>query len=237
MLQARTEAYHGHLEKARELGRLAVGFQSENGFREEAARNLALIALEDAECGHREAAKQGVTSVLSRSPGRTAQPLAALAFVEIGELAQGKTLTTKLERAYPLDTILNRYWLPTVRAAIQIKQRSPNDAVSTLEAIVDYELASAGPLYPAYMRGRAYLSQQNTTAAAAEFQKLLDHSGIVLNDPLGALARLQLARAYALQGDKTKALNAYEDFLTLWKDADSDIHIYKQAKAEYAKLK
>jgi eukaryotic-like serine/threonine-protein kinase len=137
---------------------------------------------------------------------------------------------------------LNSYWLPTIRAAIDIERGSPGRAVELLQAASPYELGSAPPLpqgtiYPAYVRGEAYLLAHDGAAAAAEFRKLLDHQGIVQNFPTGALVALQLGRAYALSGDGAKARTAYQDFLVLWKDADPDIPILIAAKSESTKLK
>jgi hypothetical protein len=140
-----------------------------------------------------------------------------------------------------LNTVLKLYWLPTLKAAIELHGGNSAQALLFLEAAAPYELGEPPPLqegtlYPAYLRGEAYLAAHNGTAAAAEFQKFIDHRGIIINFPLGALAHLGIARAYALSGDTAKAKAAYLDFLTLWKDADPDIPILKEAKAEYAKL-
>ena len=167
--------------------------------------------------------------------------LAALALARIGDSARARALADELEKDNPSNTRLNVYWLPTIKAAIEMKQGHPDRTITFLEKTLPYELGQPAPLdvgtlYPAYLRGQAYLMMHNGPAAAAEFQKLLDHQGIVLNYPLGALAHLQLGRAYAMSGDTTKAKAAYQDFLTLWKDADPDVPILHQAKAEYAKL-
>jgi hypothetical protein len=137
--------------------------------------------------------------------------------------------------------VLKVYWLPTIKAAIELNTNNSTQSLVFLEAPAPYELGEPpqfqpGTLYPAYVRGQAYLAAHNGTAATAEFQKLVDHRNIVVNFPLGALAHLGLARAYALSGDTTKATAAYKDFLALWKDADPDIPILKEAKAEYARL-
>jgi len=145
--------------------------------------------------------------------------------------------------SYPTNTILKLYWLPTINAAIELSRGNSSQALVYLEAAAPYELGSPPPLqegtlYPAYLRGQAYLLAHNGTAAAAEFQKLVDHRGIVLNFVTGSLAHLQIGRAYAIAGDPAKAKAAYQDFFSLWKDADPDpdIPILKEAKAEYAKL-
>jgi len=144
-----------------------------------------------------------------------------------------------MEKNYPLNTVLKLYWLPTNEAAIALNLGNSSQAIVDLEAAAPYELGDAGfvnYLYPAYVRGQAYLLAHNGTAAAAESQKLLDHRGIVQNFVTGALAHLQIGRAYTMSGDTSKAKTAYNDFLTLWKDADPDIPILEQAKTEYAKL-
>jgi hypothetical protein len=137
--------------------------------------------------------------------------------------------------------MINGYWLPTIRAGIEIQRNNPSKAIELLQAASPYDLANPPPgvgglLHPVYVRGQAYLLLHQGDQAAAEFQKFLDHRGVVMNCPLGALAHLGMARASVLQGDTTKARSAYQDFLTLWKDADPDIPILKEAKAEYAKL-
>ena len=154
-----------------------------------------------------------------------------------------QTMADDLNKRSPLDTMLNGYWLPAIRAAIALDGKHPEKAVELLQAALAYELGQPSPtaqvggsLYPVYVRGEAYLATHQVSEAATEFQKILDHRGIVLNSSIGVLAHLQIGRAYATQGDTAKAKAAYQDFLTLWKDADPDIPILKQAKAEYAKL-
>jgi len=169
--------------------------------------------------------------------------LAALALAQAGDAAQAQTISDDLARGYPLDTLINGYWLPTIRAAIALDHNNPTEAIKALRGATSYELGInpfmaywVVPLHPAYVRGEAYLRLRRGKEAAAEYQKFVDHWGAVRNCPLGALARLGLARAYAMQGDSAKAHTAYQEFLTLWKDADPDIPILKQAKAEYARL-
>ena len=147
-----------------------------------------------------------------------------------------------LARRFPEDTVVQFNYLPTVNAILQINSGNPAKAIEILEAARPYELGSPSnismslSMYPVYVRGLAYLSAKEGSQAIAEFQKILTHRGIVQTEPIGSLAQLGLARAYALQGDAIKAKAAYQDFLTLWKDADADIPTLKQAKAEYAKL-
>jgi eukaryotic-like serine/threonine-protein kinase len=143
----------------------------------------------------------------------------------------------------PLDILVTNYWIPVIRASVEINRGNPSRAIEILQPVTPYELASpvtwpglGGPLYPAYLRGASFLLLHRGTDAAAEYQKLVDHRGFMLACPLGALARLGMARALLSQGDKVKAQLHYQEFVTLWKDADPDIPVLKQAKAEYAKL-
>ena len=145
-------------------------------------------------------------------------------------------LVVKLQKDYPNNTVVKTFWLPTIRAAVELKNSNPTKAIEYLELTQPYELNPYQNLYPAYVRGQARLMMHDGAAAATEFQKLIHYRGVVQNDPVGALAHLQLGRAYAVQGDSTKAKAAYQEFLTLWKDADPDIPVLKQAKVEYAKL-
>jgi tetratricopeptide (TPR) repeat protein len=178
---------------------------------------------------------------LALAPGRDVRVFAALALARIGETSRAEKLVQELEKSDPSNTVLSLYRLPAVNAAIGLNQGNSSQALVLQEAAAPYELGQPSPsplgtLYPVYLRGQAYLLAHNGAAAAAEFQKLLDHPGIALNFPLGVLAHLQMARAFVTTGDTAKAKGAYKDFLTLWKDADPDIPILKKAKAEYAKL-
>ena len=198
-------------------------------------------ALREAEFGNTEAAKQDVAAALALAPGRDVKMFAGLTLALVGERGRAKAILEELEKSYPSQTMLKVYWLPTIKATIELNANNAAQALVFLEAAAPYELGQPpqfqlGTLYPAYMRGQAQLMARNGSAAATEFQKFLDHRCITLNFPLGALAHLGLARAYALSGDRTKARAAYQDFFTLWKDADPDIPILKEAKAEYAKL-
>jgi hypothetical protein len=151
-------------------------------------------------------------------------------------------LAAELDKTFPLDTLVQRYWLPTIRAAVALQRKDPNQAIELLKMASTVELGEITQsttifLCPAYLRGEAFLTLRDCTQAAAEFQKFVDHRGLVMNFPWGTLARLGLARAYAMEGNTAKARTAYQDFLTIWKNADPDIPILKEAKAEYAKLK
>jgi predicted Zn-dependent protease len=161
---------------------------------------------------------------------------AALALARAGDTSGAEKLAAELDNTFPLDTLVQRYWLPAIRAGGALERKDPNRAIELLKVASTIELGGWPNLVPAYLRGEAYLMLHDGNAAAAEFQKFIDHRGLVGNFPWGALARLGLARAYALQGNTTQARAAYKDFLTLWKDADPDIPILKEAKAEYARL-
>jgi serine/threonine protein kinase/tetratricopeptide (TPR) repeat protein len=239
--QSDTEAYSGHLSKGRDFSRRAVDAAVRADSKETAAIWQINAALREAEFGNPSTAKQDVAAALALSPGRDVEMLAALTLARSGETARAKTIVAELEKNYPSHTVLKVYWLPTIKAAVELDTDNAAQSLVFLEAAAPYELGGPpqfqmGTLYPAYIRGQAYLAAHNGAAAAAEFQKFLDHRGIVINFPLSALAHLGLARSYALSGDTAKAKTAYNDFLTLWKDADPDIPILKQAKAEYVKL-
>jgi tetratricopeptide (TPR) repeat protein len=239
--QSGTEAYYGRLVKARDFSRRAVDSAVRNDSKETAALWQVNAALREAEFGNTAAAKQGVGAALALAPGRDVKLFAALALARIGEIAGAKAIVEELEKNHPSDTMLKVYWLPTIKAAMELNANNSTQAVMFLEAAAPYELGIPpqfllGTMYPAYIRGQAQLLAHNGVASAVEFQKFLDHRGIVINFPLGALAHLGLARAYATAGDTGKAKAAYNDFFALWKDADPDIPILKEAKAEYAKL-
>ena len=237
-VQSNTEAYYGRLRNAQRVSQRSVELARRGNFKERAAETQEFEALREAEFGNYDLAKQAVAAGLKLSAGRGVKPLAALALARAGDANRAETLANEMNKAFPSDTLLQRYWLPTIRGAIKLARKNPAGALGALQG-VSYELGT-GPrmnaLQPAYVLGQAYLGTRQGKEAAAEFQKFLDHRSIVLNSPLGALAHLQLGRAYLLQGDTAKARAAYQDFLALWKDADPDIPILKEAKAEYAKL-
>jgi eukaryotic-like serine/threonine-protein kinase len=238
--QADTEAWYGRLKAARVFTRRAM--DSASGAQETAAGYQVTAALFEANSGEWEQGRVDANSAVKLAPNRDVQALAAVALAQAGDTASAEKLAAKLDQDFPLDTLVQRYWLPIIRAAIALLQwRAPNRAIELLEVASPIELAGAtnisNPgLWPVYVRGEAYLMLHDGNRAAAEFQKYIDHRGMVRNSQIGMLARLGLARAYSLQGDTTKARAAYQDFLTVWKDADPDIPILKQAKAEYAKL-
>ncbi len=239
--QSDSYAYYGRLAEARDFSRRAVDSAVRADSKETAALWEANAALREAEFGDNASANQGVTAALSLAPGRDVKLFAAIALARIGEAERAQVLVEELEKNYPSNTVLKLYWLPTVKAAIALNKGNAAQVLIFLEAAAPYELGSPPPLqlgtlYPAYLRGQAYLLAHNGNAAAAQFQKLLDHRGIVVNFVAGTLARLQLARAYALAGETAKAKSAYQSFFNQWKNADPDIPILKEAKAEYAKL-
>ena len=284
--QADTEAYHGRLAKARELTRRTVDSALRDGRLEAAATFRAAAALREAAFGNREPARREATAALTMAPGQMVRTLAALALARAGDTAKASGLADDLHKQAPLDTLLNTYWLPTIRAFIALghsvvpssnpppsARKGGAAAIELLEPVTPYELELPTlywvlnvTLCPVDARGEAYLALGRGAEAAVEFQKILDHPGLVGNFPIGALARLGLGRAYALQAGVdiageakpgtrpgadaaggnarhaplpqalAKARSAYQDFFALWSDADPDIPILKQAKAEYARL-
>jgi len=239
--QSDTEGYYGRLTKARDYSRRAADSAVRADSKETAALWQVNAALREAEFGNVAAAKQNVGAALALAPGRDVRVLSALALARVGDTARAKAMVEQLEKSDPLNTVLKLYWLPTLKAAIELQAGNSAQALVSLEAAAPCELGEPPPfqegtLYPAYLRGEAYIAAHNSSSAATEFQKFLDHRGIVINSSLGALAHLGLARAYSMQDNTAKAKAAYQDFLKLWKDADPDIPILKEAKAEYAKL-
>src|SRR5215469_13175960 len=242
-LESDTEAWFGKLKNARVLSRQAVESAQRGGEKEPAALWQVNAAVREALLGNTDAARQNAATVAALESGsRDAKAQAGFAYALAGDAVHAQSVVDDLAKSFPQDTILQSVWLPTVRAQIERSHKNATQSIELLRASVPYEfgmLSSTGVnscLYPMYVRAQAYLTAEQGSAAAAEFQKILEHRGLLWNCATGALARLGLARAYALQGDTTKARAAYQDFLTLWKDADPDVPILKQAKAEYAKL-
>ena len=242
--EADTAAYSGRLRSAREFSRQAVDSAEQAGHKEAAEVYSALATLREALFGNADGAKRRGTSAMRHPAGHDLQYATALASAYAGDDEQAQKLADDLGQRYPEATVVQFNYLPTLRAKLAVSRGNASEALETLRAAQPYELGRTTysalgwtALYPIYVRGEAYLAAHQGKEAAAEFQKVLDHRGIVLNGPIGALARLQLGRAYAMQGDTAKAKTAYQDFLTLWKDADPDIPILQAAKAEYAKLR
>jgi len=240
--QADTEAYFGRLANARDLIRMARASKLHEGASEPAGFLQVDSALYEAELGDAHRAREEALQVLAGSGTTTyvVQVQAALALARSGESSRSLAVAQELEKQFPSNTMLNFYWVPAIRAATALNQKNPHAAIEALEATTPYELGSPASalanLYPVYLRGLAYLETGQSQEAAREFRKILDHQGVILNFPTGALARLQLGRAQVRMGDNAAARKSYQDFLALWKDADPDIPIYKQAKAEYARL-
>jgi class 3 adenylate cyclase/tetratricopeptide (TPR) repeat protein len=238
--QADTEGWYGKLKNAHVLTRQAMDSAQHNDAKETAAAYQAAAALREVESGNREQARAEADAALKLGPNRDVRALATLALARAAATPAAEKLAAELDKTLPLDTLVQRYWLPTIRAAVALERKDPKRAIELLKVAGTIELGQptglAVYLCPAYLRGEAYLMQHNGSAAAPEFQKFIDHRGLVANFPWGALARLGLARASAMQGNTVKARAAYEDFLTLWKDADPNIPILIAAKAEYAKL-
>ncbi|MGB8582076.1 MAG: serine/threonine-protein kinase [Candidatus Sulfotelmatobacter sp.] len=252
-LSSDTEAYAGHLGKARELTRRAVDSAIRADSKENGAIWQAIAAQREAAYGNAAEARQSAAGALKLVPtSQGVEVEAALAFAMAGDTAKAESLAQDLGKRFPLDTQVQSLWLPAIQAQLALNMKNPASALTTLQAASPIELGQIGfvanmsCLYPTYVRGEAYLAAGQGGSAAAEFQKIIDHSGIVWNCWTGALAHLGVARANALQSRTSKgadadaarvrALAAYKDFLTLWKDADPDIPILKEAKTEYAKL-
>jgi Tfp pilus assembly protein PilF len=235
-VQSYVEAYHGRFRTARVLMRRAIDSARSGGT---LPIDRLYEARAEAEVGNVLEARRLAAQALDRSQNRDRQLMLALVLARAGDVEQAEQLADSLDGAFPLDTSIQHYCLPTIRAAMKLQANDPAGAVEILRRTEKYELAdqaSFSVLYPAYIRGLAYLQMHEGRLAAAEFKKLLAHPGLVGTSVTGALSHLQLARADRMMGDEAGARNAYEDFLTLWNTADSDIPIYLQAKAEYVEL-
>ena len=234
----------GHLQQARKKSRQAVDLAKQAGRRDGAAQHEATAAVREALFGYPSDARQVAADVLDLSKGRISQYGAAVALALAGDSSRAQTLADDLAARFPEDTLVKTSYLPVLRALLALSRREAAKAIDLLEIAGPYEMGDhsgasvgfSGPLYPVYVRGLAYLAAHQGADAAREFQKILDHRGIVVTDPIGALAHLQLGRAFALAGARSKAKSAYNDFLTLWKDADVEIPILKDARAEFARL-
>ena len=244
-LNIAAEAYVGHFSTARDLSQAATDAAMRAGGIEDAAYIAANSALRDVLVGNSVAARKNASAALSKSAGGSghagngysASWSGALVLALLGDSARAGKLASGFASGYPVDTVINDLWLPEIRSVIRLNEGKWTQALGELQPAAALELSWTEPqLMPTYLRGQAYLMGHRGTEAAKEFQEILNHRGIVFDSPIAALAHLQVGRAMAMQGDNGKARTAYEDFLTLWKDADPDIPILKQAKAEYAKL-
>ena len=237
-VESRAAVYAGQFAKARKLRGNSSQSAQRADDKESTATSEAQAALEDALVGNMASAKKRAQTALALSTQKDIEAPSAIALGLAGDSDRARRLTSELTKRYPEDTHVRLYYLPIIGAAAALGSRSPTQAIEALAPTSSYELGSIWqlPLYIVYMRGQAYLAAHKGAAAAGEFQKILHHPSIILDDPIAALAHLGVARGYALSGDAANAKTAYQDFLALWKDADPDIPILKEAKAEYAKL-
>src|ERR1035441_6251558 len=237
--ESETAAYHGQLKKARSLAQTAVQDSKTSDNAEHGAMLTALEAAREAEFGNTDLARQLVKDALAINSGRDETVAAGIALARAGNVAGAQKIADQLNLQSPLDTIVQGYWLPVMRASIGLQHNNPQLAIAALEPALAYELGNQGfgPMYPIYIRGLAYLRAKQGEEAAAEFKKILGHRGIAKNSPLAALAQLQLARAQAMSGDKPAVRRSYQDFLELWRQADAELPLLKEAQAEYQKLK
>jgi serine/threonine protein kinase/Tfp pilus assembly protein PilF len=243
-LQALELARSGQLEAARRSSNGAIDLALRHGERETAATYQAARSVWEAVYGNAVEGKRHAVAALERSKGRDVQYAAGLALALSGDASRSQQLADDLEKRFPEDTFVNFTYVPVLRALAALERGAPADSVERLQAALPYELAVnglsfqsyLGGLHSAYVRGEALAAEHRYGEAAAEFQKILEHRGIVSADPIGALAQLELGRAFVLSGDTAQAKAAYRDFLTLWKDADADIPVLKRARAEAARL-
>jgi tetratricopeptide (TPR) repeat protein len=239
LMQSSKEAYYGHLQKARELNRRAAASGEGSGRKESAAWVRTKQALREAAVGNlAEARRRAIATAEEPVVGPIAEADRALIFAWVGDTARAESIIDGLAKESPRGTIVQSVIVPTVRAEVELSKKNPERSIELLRAVEPYELTYAAfedCLYAAYIRGQSYLAANQGAAAALEFQKILAHRGLVKACETGPLARLGLGRAYAMQGDAAKAKASYQDLFALWKDADLDIPILKQAKAEYAR--
>jgi tetratricopeptide (TPR) repeat protein/predicted Ser/Thr protein kinase len=235
-LEGDTAAYYGRLRAAREFTSRAVDSAQRQQETESAAGYSASAALREGLFGNLDQARRLAAAAQARSTERGVQSDAALVLAYAGDDKRARALADDLNKRFPEDTVIQFVDLPAIRARLAINKGNYSEAITDLRSGMPYELSVSGQMLPAYVRGEAYLAAHQASEAEAEFQKILDHRGVVINFPTGALARLQIGRAYAMQGDSAKAKAAYHDFLTLWKDGDPDIPLLIAAKSEYAKL-
>jgi len=242
--QAFVLAYSGHLQEAKRMSQHSADLANQLSLGERAALSDAGIAIVEALFGESSSAKRDALLAMPFTKDREVEYGVALALSLAGEPIQAQKLADDLEQRYPQDTAVRFSYVPTLHAVLALDRGDPLKAIESLQIAAPFEFGTQrstfhgnfGALYPIYMRGNAYLANHQGSEAIAEFQKVLDHRGIVVSDPIGAVARLQLARAYAMNGDNVRAKAAYQDFLSLWRTADPDIPILKQTKAEYSRL-
>ena len=243
-MQSETSGFPGQLHQARELSRRAIDMSQRLGLKEAAAQYAAVDALREAVVGNCSEAKHKTARALAIARGRFPLSINALALAVCGEANRAELLTDEMARRFPQDTYIKAFWLPMIRAALEINRNNSAQAVQLLQVASRGETGGSPVLWPAYVRGLAYLRGRSGNEAMVEFQKILDHKGVIA--PKGfnpasyavyPLAHLGLARAAALTGDTAKSRKAYQDFFAVWKDADPDIPILQEARREYEKLK
>jgi tetratricopeptide (TPR) repeat protein len=240
--EADTAAYGGQFRKAEDLTRQAASVAEKTDEKETAAVYLGQAGLRAALFGNSDEARKQAAGALALSNGRDVQFLAAAAFAFAGDTAKAESLATDFTKRFPKDSIVNSIYLPVIRGQIAVDRHDSAKALAFLNPELTYDLGSTGQgvvtpaLYPVYVRAEAYLQANHGKEAVAEYQKMIDNRGVIINGPIGALAHLGLGRAEALEGDTAKARVAYQDFFALWKDADPDVPLLIAAKAEYAKL-
>jgi hypothetical protein len=240
-LESETATYNGEFAKSRELTRGAADSAQRAGQKEAAAEYQSHSAVREALAGDMPSAKRDAQTALALSAGRQVEGFSAIALGLAGDSAQAERLAADLGKRFSEDTVVKFDYLPMIQAATALHSSDGNKAIDALSASAPYELGETNPsftfaLYPVYLRGEAYLAAKQGAAAVSEFQKILDHAGVVGNEPLAALAHLGLGRGYALAGGSAQSRTAYQDFFRLWKGADPDIPILIAAKSEYAKM-
>jgi eukaryotic-like serine/threonine-protein kinase len=240
-LEADTETFHGRLSKARTLATNAAESAKRAGAPEAAAIWLVYQALRESEMGDAASTRKFAAAAIALAPGRDVELLSAIAYARCGDAANAQKLIDRISHESPVDTMIQGFWLPSARAALELSRGTPARVLEVLEPATPYELGSPGQFqlstaFPLFFRGQAYLKAGNPAQAIPQFQKIIDNPGAVANFYTFPLSYLGIARAYAASGDATKARAAYATFLTLWKDADPSLPLLQQAKSESAKL-
>jgi hypothetical protein len=237
--RAEVERFYGHYRVARHFSAQATDFAAKESALQDVSFDADEDALQEAEVGNSARARQIAEKALKSVQQRDTQLILALAFARAGDIARAQTIADMVSQETPLDTLVQNYCLPTIRAAIKLHANNHAAVIEILRPAVKYDLAALpnfDTLYAAYIRGLAYLQAGEGSLAEAEFQNVLAHPGLLGVGEIGPLSRLQLARAQKIAGKDAEARKSYEDFLTLWKSADPDLPILKEAKSEYAKL-
>jgi len=229
------EAQQGHFDSADRIRLMALKLSDP----ENISRDLVFSALRNAEAGRAIQARKTQDQALQNKLERNEKMVLALSLARSGRTDEANRLADEVSQEAPLDTIVQKYLVPTIRASVKLQKHDPNAAIDLLRGAIQYDLAftqSFDYLYPAYIRGLAYLELGDGRSAGGEFQKLIDNPGLCSEFITGPLARLQLGRAQRMMGDNASARKSYEEFLSTWNDADPDLPVYRQAKAEYAQL-